>query len=69
MEDLTSLSAVSPSLKILDGLCLDDFHMFLKMSDVQSRLQHLLLFQKDLQHIRESWYYIGFDTQQMQYGD
>lgn len=45
----TSLSAVSPSLKILNGLCLDDLHMLLKAGNVQSGLQHLLLLQKDLQ--------------------
>ena len=54
VKDLTFLPAVSPSLKILDGLCFDDFHMFLKMSDVQSGLQHLLLLHKDLQNIKES---------------
>lgn len=60
MKDLTSLPAVSPSLKILFGLCLDDFHVFPKMSNVESSLQHLLLFQKDLQHIKEDTVIAGF---------
>lgn len=53
-EDLTSLPAVSPSLKILSSFRFDYFHVFLKVSDVEPSLQHLLLFQKDLQRHKET---------------
>lgn len=46
---LTSLSAVPPSLKILNGLGLNDFHVLSKTGDVQTGLEHLLLLQKNLQ--------------------
>lgn len=45
---LTSLAAVAPSLEVLDGLGLDDPHVFPEASNVQSRLEHLLLLQEDL---------------------
>lgn len=54
-EALTSLPAVSPPLKILSSFCFNYFHMFLKVGDVQPSLQHLLLFQKDLQRHKEVW--------------
>lgn len=57
-KDLTSLPTVSPSLKILSSFCFNYFHMFLKMGNVQSSLQHLLLFQKNLQHHKEILYFL-----------
>lgn len=45
---LTSLPAVTPSLKVLDGLGLDDVHVFPKVCNVQSSLEHLFLLQEDL---------------------
>lgn len=47
-RSLTSLPAVAPSLKVLDGLGLDDFHVFPKACNVQSSLEHFFLLQKDL---------------------
>lgn len=40
---LTSLPTVSPSLKILSGLSLDNLDMFPKPCNVKTTLQHLLL--------------------------
>lgn len=45
---LTPLSAVTPSLEVLHGLGLDDLHVLLEASNVQSSLEHLLLLQEDL---------------------